>query len=230
MSERKPGGRPTREQAAAMDDRILDGARAAFCKKGITNTSVEEIAVQLGVSKHTIYRRYPNKGALLEAVVERDISRFRATLASAAGKAMGSIEAVEMTARRYCEIGSSREYAAFYLSVSAEAAISGPLRRLLAVWSKASLEPFERTIKAAQAARFIRQADPSAVCEILVDLLEGVNNRIRLHDDSDGDLPDAEALFADRWNIFMTAIGAVSIDASKAQRSKDSRSQKVNKN
>lgn len=206
-SERKSGGRPTKEQAAAMDDRVLNGARATFCKKGVANTSVEEIAVQLGVSKHTIYRRYPNKSALLEAVVHRDISRFRTILALAAGTATGPIEAVEMTARRYCEIGSSRDYAAFYLSVSAEAAISSPLRRLLAVWSRASLEPFERTIRAAQAAHLIRDGDPSAICEILVDLLEGVNNRVRLHDDSDGELPDAEALFADRWNVFIAAMG-----------------------
>jgi AcrR family transcriptional regulator len=232
LSARKPGGRPTREQAAAMDDRILDGARAAFCKKGIANSSVEEIAVQLGVSKHTIYRRYPNKGALLEALVDRDISRFRDTLASAAGTATGPIEAVEMTAWRYCEIGSSRDYAAFYLSVSAEAAISGPLRRLLVVWSKASLEPLERTIRAAQAARLIRDGDPSAICEILVDLLEGVNNRVRLHDDSNGDLQNPETLFADRWNVFIAAMGKdVSKDTSNSSRSpatKDSQAQTEN--
>jgi AcrR family transcriptional regulator len=205
--ERKPGGRPTKEQAAAIDDRILDGARAAFGVKGIGNASVEEIAVQLGISKHTIYRRRPNKVALLEAVVERDICRFRESLASAAGAATGPIEAVQMTARRYCEIGAARDYAAFYLSVSAEAALSGPLRRLLAIWSKASLEPFERTIKAAQAAGLIREGDPWAICGILVDLLEGVNNRIRLHDGSDGVLPDPVALFDDRWNVFMAAMG-----------------------
>jgi hypothetical protein len=120
---------------------------------------------------------------------------------------MGPLEAVEMTARCYFEIGSSRDYAAFYLSVSAEAAISGPLRRQLAVWSKASLEPLERTISAAQAAGLIRDGDPSAICEFLVDLLEGANNRVRLHDDSNGDLQYPEVLFADRWAVFVAAMG-----------------------
>lgn len=127
-----------------MDDRLLDGARAAFCKKGVANTSVEEIAAQIGVSKHTIYRRYPNKGTLLEAVVERDITRFRDALSSPSGFAKNPLEAVEMAARRYFEIGSSRDYAAFYLSVMAEAAISTTLRSQLVLWSKASLEPLEQ--------------------------------------------------------------------------------------
>lgn len=206
LSARKPGGRPTREQAAALGDRVLDGARAVFCKKGVANTSVEEIAVQLGVSKHTIYRRYPNKGALLEAVFERDVSQFKDELASASGSAGGPLDAVQLTARRYFEIGSSRDYAAFYLSVSAEAAVSGSLRSRLAIWSKASLEPLERTICAAQAAGHIRSGSPSVICEILVDLLEGANNRVRLHDDSGDTLVPPEALFADRWVVFVSAF------------------------
>ncbi|WP_425537759.1 TetR/AcrR family transcriptional regulator [Pseudaminobacter soli (ex Li et al. 2025)] len=206
LSGRKPGGRPTREQAAAMDDRVLDGARAAFCRKGVANTSVDEIALQLGVSKHTIYRRYPNKGALLEAVVERDISQFKDALLSASGGEMAPLEAVKMTARRYFEIGSSRDYAAFYLSVSAEAALSGALRRQLAIWSKASLEPLKQTIRAAQAAGLVRNGDPSVICEILVDLLEGANNRVRLHDDTSGAPLHPEELFADRWSVFVSAM------------------------
>lgn len=206
LSERKPGGRPTKEQAAAIDDRVLDGARSAFCKKGVANTSVDEIAAQLGVSKHTIYRRYPNKGTLLEAVVERDIREFKQALSSAAARATEPLEAVEMTARRYFEIGSARDYAAFYLSVSAEAAISGTLRRQLAAWSKASLEPLIKAIGAAQLAGFIRDGDPAAINEILVDLLEGANNRVRLHDDSSGVPLHPERLFAQRWAVFVTAM------------------------
>src|SRR3712207_7334480 len=68
---RSVGGRPTKEQAAALDDLVLDGARSIFCQKGVSHSSLEEIASHLGVSKHTIYRRFPNKTALLDAVVQR---------------------------------------------------------------------------------------------------------------------------------------------------------------
>ncbi|WP_199230812.1 TetR/AcrR family transcriptional regulator [Azospirillum sp. TSO5] len=206
---RKPGGRPTREQAAAIDARILDGARAVFCRKGVANSGLEEIAAELGVSKHTLYRRYPNKAALLEAVVGRDVGRFRDALLSAAdGKeGKGALDALRRAAFRYVEIGSSRDYAAFYLSVSAEAAISAVLRERLASWSRDALEPLVGCVAAAQGAGELRPGDPAWVCGILVDLLEGVNNRLRLGDDRGGNVPSLLRLFEERWAVFATAFG-----------------------
>ncbi|PWC49588.1 TetR/AcrR family transcriptional regulator [Azospirillum sp. A23] len=216
---RKPGGRPTREQAAAIDARILDGARAVFCRKGVANSGLEEIASELGVSKHTLYRRYPNKAALLEAVVGRDVGRFRDSLLSAAdGKGEGALGALRRAAFHYVEIGSSRDYAAFYLSVSAEAAVSPVLRERLASWSRDALEPLVGFVSTAQEAGELRSGDPASVCGILIDLLEGVNNRIRLGDEGLGDegLGDGAAaggpsllrLFEERWAVFTTAFGS----------------------
>jgi AcrR family transcriptional regulator len=205
-SDRRPGGRPTREKAAAMGDLVLDGARSSFCRKGVANTSVDEIAIQLGISKHTIYRRYPNKGALLEAVVERDIRQFTAALASAGAQATGPLEALRLTALRYFEIGSSREYAAFYLSVSAEAAFSSALRRHLATWSRTALEPMVAAIASAQAVNVVRLGDPAKVCEMLVDLLEGAVNRVRLRPGAPGDDGEPGQLFDERWSVFLRAF------------------------
>ncbi|CAO3403358.1 TetR/AcrR family transcriptional regulator [Azospirillum palustre] len=205
---RKPGGRPTREQAAAIDARILDGARAVFCRKGVANSGLEEIATELGVSKHTLYRRYSNKAALLEAVVGRDVGRFRDALLSAAGEGgVGALEALRCAAFRYVEIGSSRDYAAFYLSVSAEAAVSPALRERLASWSRDALEPLVGFVAAAQGAAELRPGDPASICGILVDLLEGVNNRLRLGDDAAADAPSLLRLFEERWAVFATAFG-----------------------
>ncbi|MEP9379270.1 TetR/AcrR family transcriptional regulator [Aquabacter sp. CN5-332] len=206
MSGRKSGGRPTREQAAVLDGRLLDGARAAFCRKGIASSSLEEIAAQLGISKHTIYRRYPNKAALLEAVLERDILDFRHALAAAVGEATGPLDAVRHVALRYCVLGSARDYAAFYLSVNAEAALSGALRERLATWSEAALEPLTEAIIAAQAAGLIRSGDPSTIRDILVDLLEGVNNRVRLGNTDGTGLQVIEPLFKARWAVFASAM------------------------
>ena len=205
---RRLGGRPSKEQAAALGERVLDGARAVFCRKGVVNTSLDEIALQLGVSKHTIYRRYPNKDALLEAVVERDIQRFREALlaASTEAAALGPLAALRHVAWRYVEIGSSREYAAFYLSICAEAAISATLRRQLAAWSQAALGPLVAAITSATTAGLLRAGDPQLVSGILVDLLEGVNNRARLRDDLDAEYQGLEAVFEQRWNVFLALM------------------------
>ncbi|MCB4771907.1 TetR/AcrR family transcriptional regulator [Ancylobacter sp. Lp-2] len=204
QSGRKPGGRPSRQEAAALGERILDGARAVFCRKGVANTSLDEIALQLGVSKHTIYRRYPNKDALLEAVVERDTCRFREALLSAGAEAaaLGALPALRHMAWRYVEIGSSRDYAAFYLSICAEAAVSDRLRRRLAAWSRASLEPLVAAVATAADAGGVRGRDPQMIGEILLDLLEGVNNRVRLGDDTDDEHRGLDALFDQRWQVF----------------------------
>lgn len=203
----RPGGRPSRLEAAALDARLLDGARAAFGRKGIANTSLEEIATSLGISKHTLYRRHASKQALLDAVVERDMHAFREALlaASVDGDTGDPLEALRRVAHRYVEIGSRREYAAFYLSVCAEAALSANLRHRLALWSERALEPLSKAIGAAQEAGLLRAESPAEITGLLVDLLEGVNNRVRLAPAEEDDGVILTLLFERRWAAFLAA-------------------------
>lgn len=201
------GGRPSRQEAAALDARLLDGARAAFGRKGIANTSLEEIATSLGVSKHTLYRRHASKQALLDAVVERDMRAFRDSLlaASVDGETGDPLAALRRVAYRYVEIGSRREYAAFYLPVCAEAALSASLRHHLALWSERALEPLSKAIAAAQEAGLLRAESPAEITGLLVDLLEGVNNRVRLAPAEEDDGVMLTLLFERRWAAFLAA-------------------------
>jgi AcrR family transcriptional regulator len=206
LTERRAGGRPTKEGAATLDKLLLDGAREAFGRKGVVNTSIEEIAALLGVSKHTIYRRYKNKIALLDAIVSRDIQDFKTQLIAARNSGTGPLDAIRRTAFRYVEIGCSRGYAALYLSIYAEAVVSQELRHLLSGWSQQSLEPLLEALIAAREAGALRVADLMSVCCILVDLLEGATNRVRLHDGGSGVTPHPSDLFEERWSIFAIAF------------------------
>jgi AcrR family transcriptional regulator len=206
MPGRRPGGRPTKERTAAIDDQVLDGARAAFCRKGFVGTSYDEIAAELGVSKHTIYRRFPNKSALLEAVVERDLIRFRAHLTTGGPTAATPLEAVRQAATRYFEYGVERQNAAFYLFISAEAAFSQEMRERYRRWAEIALEPMVTAVRQAQAAGALRAGDPQLVCAILVDLLEGAVNRVRLRDRTSPDDPSPEQLLDERWTVFVRAM------------------------
>ncbi len=205
---RKTGGRPTRQQAAELDALILDGARSAFCRSGVAKASLDEIALRLGVSKHTIYRRYPNKVALLEAVVERDLRHFREALLASMHGTSEPLEALRRIALRYVEIGASADYAAFYLSVSAEAALSAPLGERLQAWSQTALEPFAIAVTKAQEVGQIRPQSKELIVAILVDLLEGANNRLRLNGDATVDRERLLQLFDERWSVFIAAFGA----------------------
>lgn len=50
------------------DDPILDAAHDEFSMVGIQRTSMDAVARQAGVSRATLYRRFPTKYSLLEAV------------------------------------------------------------------------------------------------------------------------------------------------------------------
>jgi AcrR family transcriptional regulator len=202
----RAGGRPTREEAENLTRQILDRARATFAHKGVANASMEEIAARHAISKHTLYRRYPNKQVLLEAVVERDLVRFRRALAVAAEHGDAPLAALRAIAFRYFLFGTDREYSAFYLSVTAEAVVSPTLRERLATWSSVALEPLVDAIIAAQAAGAVVSGDALEICGVLVDLLEGANNRVRISLSDSPDEAECRRLFESRWNIFQTAM------------------------
>lgn len=62
-------GRPTPERAAAIEEAILDAASSQFLDVGYEVASMESIAAAAGVSKGTLYARYPTKSALLRAAL-----------------------------------------------------------------------------------------------------------------------------------------------------------------
>jgi AcrR family transcriptional regulator len=72
MPEPLPSLRPTRADAARNYDRLVTAARDAFAEHG-TDTSLEEIARRAGVGIGTLYRRFPSRTALLEAVYVEEI-------------------------------------------------------------------------------------------------------------------------------------------------------------
>ena len=64
-------GRPPRELAGEVEERILDAAAKVFLERGFEGASVDEIADVARAGKPTIYARFPGKEALFTAVVER---------------------------------------------------------------------------------------------------------------------------------------------------------------
>ena len=59
-------GRPPSAEAA---ERIVEAATALFLGKGYGATTMQDVARRFSGSKQTIYARFPDKKALLEAVV-----------------------------------------------------------------------------------------------------------------------------------------------------------------
>jgi TetR/AcrR family transcriptional regulator, mexJK operon transcriptional repressor len=71
------GGRPTRDASEQLREHILEVATKLLLSHGYGATSIEEIAKQARISKRTFYYRFPDKSALMTAVVVRLIDRLR---------------------------------------------------------------------------------------------------------------------------------------------------------
>jgi len=67
---RRRAGRPTPERAAEIDRLIRSAARALFLEVGFENAGTDDIAARAGISKGTLYARYPSKDALLKVILD----------------------------------------------------------------------------------------------------------------------------------------------------------------
>jgi AcrR family transcriptional regulator len=73
----RPSGRGERRDAARNRRVILDTARMLFGERGVTCVTMEEIARASGVGKGTLYRRFPNKGFLCQALLDEPTRRLQ---------------------------------------------------------------------------------------------------------------------------------------------------------
>jgi AcrR family transcriptional regulator len=77
--------RPKRADAARNFDKLLDAARAAFAEDGV-DASLEDIARRAGVGIGTLYRNFPTRRDLLEAVYFDEVDGLRRSADEVSGR------------------------------------------------------------------------------------------------------------------------------------------------
>lgn len=75
MSEHQSGfkskkGRPTSEQVALIERHLLETAKKLLLTQGYRSVSMDLVASKAGISKGTLYARYPGKMQLVAAVIQ----------------------------------------------------------------------------------------------------------------------------------------------------------------
>ncbi|MGE5278084.1 MAG: TetR/AcrR family transcriptional regulator [Acidobacteriota bacterium] len=74
----RPHARPARQQRSRRTlERLLDAAEGVLAEKGLDAATVPAIAARSGLSVGVVYRRFPDKDALIRAVYERFFARSR---------------------------------------------------------------------------------------------------------------------------------------------------------
>ena len=80
-------------QRTVEDDALLDATRACVLAVGVRRTTVTDVARRAGVSRMTLYRRFPDVGSLIAALMTREftalgeeVKRIAAQLPDARGR------------------------------------------------------------------------------------------------------------------------------------------------
>ena len=87
-------------------EKILQGTRELFNRYGIRNITMDEIARQLGVSKKTIYREFPDKDSLVHSLMLTDMELHQLTFGKIYADSENVVDEVFMIMKKMTEIFS----------------------------------------------------------------------------------------------------------------------------
>ena len=97
----KSAARKPRTDAQRNRERILETAKEAFARDG-ANASLDDIARQAGVGPGTLYRHFPARDALIEAVYHAEVEKLAAA-ASSFAEVMPPLEALRAWMRLFVD-------------------------------------------------------------------------------------------------------------------------------
>jgi TetR/AcrR family acrAB operon transcriptional repressor len=78
--------RRTKEEASTTRAQLLDAAEKVFRERGVTRTSLTEVAAAAGLTRGAVYWHFKDKAALFAAMCERATLPLDAMLAAASGE------------------------------------------------------------------------------------------------------------------------------------------------
>ena len=123
-----PGRRRTtataRPAQAAPDDKaaaVLAGARSVFLTHGFSAATTDMIQQAAGVSKATVYARYPTKDALFKAVIEAECDRLLGVVRATEIRSRQLPDVLLALAQAYLKLVLSPDILALFRAVVGEA-------------------------------------------------------------------------------------------------------------
>jgi AcrR family transcriptional regulator len=118
-----PASRHERRDAATNRQQVLEAAVGLFTTRGVEAVTMAEIARVAGVGKGTLYRRYPDKGQLMLALMDQCVRHLQDEVAAERCRVAASLPAlsqVEALIDRL--IGWTEEHTAWLGVISDQAA------------------------------------------------------------------------------------------------------------
>jgi AcrR family transcriptional regulator len=194
---------------ALTPDRILDAAEDVLRRFGPAKATVVDVAQALGVSHGSVYRHFPSKAALRDAVTARWLSRIAAPLAAVVAEERPAPERL----RRWLDrlIASKRRLArddpelfATYLALAAES------RAVVRAHVDTLVGQLAQIIADGVAHREFAAADPVAAGRAVFDATARFHNPAHAPEWSDSGI---DAAFAGVWALVVGGLGAPTASA-----------------
>lgn len=180
----RPRKRPSQARSRATVDAILEAAARIFAARGYAGTTTNHIAAEAGVSVGSLYEYFPNKDALLVALVERHIAEAGALLGAVAARVLTPTtrlqEAVEDMVQAMIELHAQNPR---LHRVLFEEAPLPPQVRL-------RLDELERTMadwiaQYLSARPEVTAPDALTAATVLVQAIEALTHRLVIHGEAD---------------------------------------------
>ena len=148
-------------------DRICHVAEALFRQLGYVKTTVADIAQALGMSSANVYRFYPSKSAINDAICRRILSELRAgmrALATGPGSPPARIGAMLMEMHRHHKTQLTQEKRVFDMVMAAMDENWEAVEEHLAACG----QQFARVIAEGQAGGMFGPGDPAELAEMVM--------------------------------------------------------------
>ncbi|CDN94931.1 TetR/AcrR family transcriptional regulator [Agrobacterium tumefaciens] len=212
MSERTNAtarvGRPLKAEQNAAAERIIDAATTLFATRGFAGTSMEQVASQCGAGKDTVYRRFPSKVALFEAVVEHAHARAVARLKDLPMVQGNALERLRTLMRELLHINMEPDLIALKRITFSEAVVfekNGPIPPQ----PDPIMNRLVDAVGAAQDAGVIAAGDVSLIASHLIHCLVALPTSSAMMGGAEFDTRQSVDLYFDRtWNWLYEGISA----------------------
>ncbi len=185
-NELRPRKQPSQERSRATVSVILEAAARIFASHGYAGATTNHIAAKAGVSIGTLYEYFPNKDALLVALMEAHIAEGDALLRNAGTKALAPevpvTEAIDHLVQAMIALHARDRN--LHRVLFEETPVPARVRR--------RLDEVERGI-AATIAAFLRTRpevtapDPDLAAHILVQSIEALTHRLVVHSERENE-------------------------------------------
>jgi len=100
---------------------ILAAARRCFVRDGFHQTSMQDLVAEAGLSSGAVYRYFPSKNAMIEAIAEQNLDDVMAVLQDSLAAGLSGSEAMARVLRHISVRHAKDEFAAVAVLVWSEA-------------------------------------------------------------------------------------------------------------